>query len=118
MVAPKKADGSADSVRRTSDFFTATWHLTPNTYFFPPFVFIHIPGVTFIFERQESGVRRRAPEVRSLEWQRALETLPSPDLERRTPDFRLFSRPLASEVRQLFFPSLCFHEYLRMHLHF
>ena len=62
MVAPKKADGSADSVRRTSDFFTATWHLTPNTYFFPPFVFMNISGCTFIFEGQKSGVRSQEPE--------------------------------------------------------
>jgi len=41
---------------RTPDhgLFPDTWHLIPDTFFRPSFVFINISGCTFIFEEQES----------------------------------------------------------------
>ena len=44
---------------RTPDFRPDTWHPIPHTCFPPPFVFIDISGCTFIFEVQETGVRRQ-----------------------------------------------------------
>ena len=43
---------------RTSNFglFADTWHLIPDTSFSRCFVFFNIPGVTFNFEVQETGV--------------------------------------------------------------
>jgi len=74
--------------------------------FFPSFVFIHIPGVTFIFVRtgdrsQEAGERIVALNLTCRLLRRH---------ELRTSDPGL--------LPDTFFPLLCFHTYPRSHLHF